>query len=563
VSVVFSVLFEVHPKPERWKDYLGYTASLRPELAPIDGFVDNIRYRSLTRDGWLLSLSNWRDEKALSRWRTHAEHHEAQEVGRSEAPLDYHLRIGQITLDTRLADGHPLIEQCLDETETGGETTTLLIDARRPQCLAAYADPGHVAAWLGLAPRAAGLASWDVYDAVHSPGELILQTSWHSNTAAGAYEASLELSDGARLRRVRVVRDYGCTAAARRRSSTPQRGHSLPLLHVRPLGLRAATQPQPPGDRAQPRRRLEPPRSDVAVRFAARVTATRGDVVDDDLAAVRTAGYTDAQIIEIEALVIVAPWAAQSHVVSIAGVAPGRVMSDPKSQSQVHLSASRTDDSQREPIRDLVDRLIGTGAGSGVRRQTERPSARGSDEAFVVRLQRGDEEAFRELVGRYDVALRRMARRHVDDAVADDVVQDTWMTVIRGIDRFEGRSSLRTWTFGILINVARRRAQRERRTVPFDQIERSVGEAAQLWPSASAPMDPVQVLSWAEMRGVLSQTLREISPAQREVLALRDLEGWSAAEVCVALDITEVNQRALLHRARVAARTALEGWLEH
>jgi heme-degrading monooxygenase HmoA len=206
---VFSMLFEVHPKPERSKDFLGDAASLRPELERIDGFVDNIRYRSLTRDGWLLSLSNWRDEKALIRWRTHAKHHEAQEPRRSEVLLDYRLRIGQITLDTRLPGEHALIEQRLDETEIGDETTTLLIDARRPQWLAAYPDPDHVAAWLGLAPRAAGLASWDVYDAVLSPGELILQTSWHSNAAAGAYEASLELSDGARLRRVRVVRDYG------------------------------------------------------------------------------------------------------------------------------------------------------------------------------------------------------------------------------------------------------------------------------------------------------------------------------------------------------------------
>lgn len=206
---MFSVLFEVEPKPERWEDYLGYAASLRPELERIDGFVENIRYRSLTRDGWLLSLSDWRDEKALVRWRTHAKHHEVQTAGRSEILLDYHLRIGQITRDTRLPDGHTLNEQRLDETETGEGTTTLLIDATRPQWLGADADPEHVAAWLGLAPHAAGLGSWDVYDAVLAPGELILQTSWHTHAAAADYEESLELPDGARLRRVRVVRDYG------------------------------------------------------------------------------------------------------------------------------------------------------------------------------------------------------------------------------------------------------------------------------------------------------------------------------------------------------------------
>jgi heme-degrading monooxygenase HmoA len=97
---MFSVIFEVHPKAERWDDYLGHARLLRPELEKIDGFVDNIRYRSLTRPGWLLSLSNWRDEKALVRWRTHALHHAVQEKGRFEIFHDYHLRVGQISRDT-------------------------------------------------------------------------------------------------------------------------------------------------------------------------------------------------------------------------------------------------------------------------------------------------------------------------------------------------------------------------------------------------------------------------------------------------------------------------------
>ena len=116
---MFSVIFEVHPKPDQWDAYLGYAKMLKPELERIDGFVDNIRYRSLTREGWLLSLSGWRDEKALVRWRTQAMHHDVQEKGRVEVFLDYHLRIGQITQDTRLPDGHVLREQRLDETQTG------------------------------------------------------------------------------------------------------------------------------------------------------------------------------------------------------------------------------------------------------------------------------------------------------------------------------------------------------------------------------------------------------------------------------------------------------------
>ena len=81
---MFSVIFEVHPRAEQWNNYLGYATMLRPELEKMDGFIDNMRYRSLTRDGWLLSLSNWRDEKALVRWRTRMRHHEAQERGRTE-----------------------------------------------------------------------------------------------------------------------------------------------------------------------------------------------------------------------------------------------------------------------------------------------------------------------------------------------------------------------------------------------------------------------------------------------------------------------------------------------
>jgi heme-degrading monooxygenase HmoA len=102
---MFAVIFEVHPRPEQWDAYFGYAKMLRPELEQVDGFVDNIRYRSLTRDGWLLSLSGWRDEKAVVRWRTRMRHHRAQEQGRAEILSDYHLRVGEITQDTRLPGG--------------------------------------------------------------------------------------------------------------------------------------------------------------------------------------------------------------------------------------------------------------------------------------------------------------------------------------------------------------------------------------------------------------------------------------------------------------------------
>src|ERR1700761_256783 len=99
---MFSVLFEVYPKSDQWDAYLGYAKMLRPELERVEGFVDNIRYKSLTRDGWILSLSNWKDEKAVVRWRTTAKHHEIQKLGRSEIFEDYHLRVGQLTADSRI-----------------------------------------------------------------------------------------------------------------------------------------------------------------------------------------------------------------------------------------------------------------------------------------------------------------------------------------------------------------------------------------------------------------------------------------------------------------------------
>jgi heme-degrading monooxygenase HmoA len=206
---MFSVIFEVHPRPEQWDAYLSHARMLKPELEQIDGFVDNIRYRSLTREGWVLSLSGWRDEKALVRWRTQAGHHMVQEQGRSEILLDYHLRIGQLTRDTEVPKGHALHEQRLDETETGGATTISFIDARRPPEWVKQSKPDEVARWLGLPSDAPGLVAWDVFDAVLTPGDVILLLSSRDHAAAEAFESSTSLQDGARLRRVRVVRDYG------------------------------------------------------------------------------------------------------------------------------------------------------------------------------------------------------------------------------------------------------------------------------------------------------------------------------------------------------------------
>jgi heme-degrading monooxygenase HmoA len=206
---MFSVLFEVHPREGQWDAYLGYARMLRPELEKIAGFVDNIRYQSLTRDGWILSLSDWRDEKALVRWRTHAMHHSVQEKGRFEVFRDYHLRVGQLTRDTRIPEGQLLQEQRLDETETGCGTTITLIDAKRPAEWVEKTAANDVAHWLGFAADLPGLTSWDVFNAVLTPGEVILLLSWKDQVRAKAFEEMASLQDGKRLRRVRVIRDYG------------------------------------------------------------------------------------------------------------------------------------------------------------------------------------------------------------------------------------------------------------------------------------------------------------------------------------------------------------------
>jgi heme-degrading monooxygenase HmoA len=206
---MFSVIFEVRPKPAQWDAYLATAKALRSELEQVDGFVDNIRYRSLTREGWILSLSGWRDEKSLVRWRTRMRHHQVQEKGRSEIFSDYHLRVGQLTRDTRLPAGYALDEQRLDETEVGEGTTVTLIDGKRRPDWVEGAGADAVANWLGLAPDAPGLVAWDVFDAVLTPGDVILLMSWRDQRAAEAFEGTVSLQDGTRLRRVRVVRDYG------------------------------------------------------------------------------------------------------------------------------------------------------------------------------------------------------------------------------------------------------------------------------------------------------------------------------------------------------------------
>jgi RNA polymerase sigma-70 factor (ECF subfamily) len=195
------------------------------------------------------------------------------------------------------------------------------------------------------------------------------------------------------------------------------------------------------------------------------------------------------------------------------------------------------------------------------------------EHALLERLRAGDEAAFNELVLRHDRTLRRVARTFVrTDSAADEVVQDTWLAVVRGLDGFEGRSSLRTWIFRILVNQARTRAVRDARSVPFSEledddrptVEPTAFAADGRWTSAPSRLDgdPETGLLSAELREHLLQAVEELSPNQRTVITLRDLVGLPPEDVCDMLELSEVNQRVLLHRARARVRATLAPLIE-
>ena len=206
---MFSVIFEAEPRLGQWEAYLDGVRQLRPAVEKIDGFVGSIRYRSLTRRGWMLSLSDWRDEKALVRWRSAMHHHEMQGRGRREILEDYHLRVGQVTADTQIPDGYSLEEQRLDETEVGEGTTIVLISDDRPAEWGGTSNAPDCAEWLGLDPYAAGMVSWDVFEAVVAPGRLLLMLVFEDREAADHFSDTVLLKESARLRQLRVIRDYG------------------------------------------------------------------------------------------------------------------------------------------------------------------------------------------------------------------------------------------------------------------------------------------------------------------------------------------------------------------
>jgi heme-degrading monooxygenase HmoA len=204
---VYTVLFEIHPKLDQFNAYLNYAKMLMPELTRLDGFIAVVRYRSLTREGWILSLSSWHDEKAIIRWRTAPAHRDVQAKGRSEVFIDYRIRVGQLTRDTHAPDVTTLLEQAQDPAEAADASAVTLIDARRTAEWVQQSSPLDVAKWLGLNLDAEGLVDWDVFEAVLAPGDIILLISWQDSTAANTFESTVSLRN--RLRRVSIARDYG------------------------------------------------------------------------------------------------------------------------------------------------------------------------------------------------------------------------------------------------------------------------------------------------------------------------------------------------------------------
>jgi RNA polymerase sigma-70 factor (ECF subfamily) len=206
---------------------------------------------------------------------------------------------------------------------------------------------------------------------------------------------------------------------------------------------------------------------------------------------------------------------------------------------------------------------------------------RSEDAAVVAALRAGDEDAFAELLDRHDAALRRLARSFVSSAAtADEVVQDTWLAVIEGIDRFERRSSLKTWIFRILMNKARTRGARDKRSVVFSAVAPDADGLGRTFPPERflPPDHPAWPGHWAselraweglpqpelEARETLERVraaIGDLPTVHRVVITLRDLEECSSDEVCELLDLTPANQRVVLHRARAKVRDALEEYL--
>jgi heme-degrading monooxygenase HmoA len=204
---MFVAIFEILPKRGRYDDYLTLAGQLRPLLQRIDGFVDNERFESQTRSGWILSVSTWRDEKSMIRWRTMEEHHKIQKRGRFDIFEDYHLRVGEVTVGTEASKQAPIREQRFDETEIGTAkmlTLTEVLPASPP-----IGQTNQLASKLGLDLGDHGIVESDIFASIYTPGKLALLVGWRDARAADNWTPAKHPYTRVWYRKIRVVRDYG------------------------------------------------------------------------------------------------------------------------------------------------------------------------------------------------------------------------------------------------------------------------------------------------------------------------------------------------------------------
>jgi heme-degrading monooxygenase HmoA len=204
---MFAVIFEVQPKKERKDDYLALAKVLKPELVKIEGFIDNERFASKRIEGRILSLSTWRDEKALIRWRTLGMHHEIQGKGRREIFEDYHLRVGEIVSDTQVPDGQIIQEKHFDETEVGASTAVTISEV----AAGSNSPPGsRVAEDLKLPlVGTSGVLDQEVFESITNLGKQLFLVSWRDAAAASGWHPAMPAGCELRHRQVRIIRDYG------------------------------------------------------------------------------------------------------------------------------------------------------------------------------------------------------------------------------------------------------------------------------------------------------------------------------------------------------------------
>jgi heme-degrading monooxygenase HmoA len=207
---MFAVVFQVHPAEGKKEEYLELAKHLKPILESIDGFIDNERFESKRRQGWVLSLSTWRDEKAVVRWRSQGEHHRIQGVGRDQVFSDYHLSVCEVTSDSQPPQGMKVVEQRLDQTAIAPAKALAITELTPDDGTTISTHPDFIPAHVGLEPDAAGLLDYDIFASIYNPGKMLLLTSW--KTADAAYSWTPSLFAGVsqlRHRRLRNIRDYG------------------------------------------------------------------------------------------------------------------------------------------------------------------------------------------------------------------------------------------------------------------------------------------------------------------------------------------------------------------